>query len=249
MGVGSMALMQPYFVPYIGYFQLIRTVDLFVVYDGIQYIREGWINRNRILLDGRPHWLTLPVERGALSDLVSAKRLEERNREKIRRKILTTLRHAYGGAPFLEGTFALAQEILAYEGSGLLDFLMRSLTLVCRRIGIETPIVTASSIERGGTGLSGQDRVLGICRDAGAARYVNSPGGTGLYDGRAFAAEGIELLFLKPSPRPYSQGGGKFVPGLSILDVLMWNDPAAVREMLGDCRLESAGASTDAVPG
>jgi hypothetical protein len=243
MNALSMALMQPYFLPYIGYFQLINAVDLFVIYDNAQYIKEGWINRNRILIGDTVHYITIPVERGHLPDRIRVKTIAERSRLRTENKIRSSLYHAYHRAPFFDTVYGTVDRVFQYEGNDLLGFLRNSLSLLCERLGINTPMILASDIETDERDLAGQDRVLRLCRETGAATYINSAGGVALYSREAFSARGVELRFLKSEATPYRQSGREFVPNLSIVDVMMWNDPDEIRKMLGHFRLESGSLS------
>jgi hypothetical protein len=220
--------MQPYFLPYAGYFQLIAAVDRFVLYDAVKYTKKGWINRNRMLRNGTPALFTLPLRH-------APDELDIRDREiapEFRgERLLAQVVGAYRRAPQVEPTLALLERILATEERNLFDFLERSIRLVCEHLGITTEIL-ASSAAATGQGLRGQDRVLAICEAVGTDRYVNAIGGVELYAAEAFQARGIELRFLQSRKIEYVQFGDVFVPQLSILDVLMFNPQPVVREII-----------------
>jgi hypothetical protein len=222
------AIMQPYFLPYAGYWQLIAAVDRFIVYDAIKYTKKGWINRNRMLRDGAPAVFTLPLKR-ASDDL------DVRDREIAPEfrgaALLARVKGAYRRAPHAEPTLALLERILETDERNLFAFLERSIRLTCDHLAIATPILTSSAIAVD-PGLRGQDRVLAICEAVGTDRYVNAIGGVELYDPQAFRARGIDLRFLRSRPIEYPQLGGAFVPQLSILDVLMFNPLPVVREIV-----------------
>jgi hypothetical protein len=219
------AVMQPYFFPYVGYFQLIAAADVFVVYDNIQYTKQGWINRNRILRDGAAALLSLPLKQA--SDY-----LDVRERELAasfrRDKMLNQIRASYRQAPYFDATFPLIETVVGYDENNLFRFLHHSIVKVCEYLGLTTVMRVSSQIAID-HGLRGQDKVIAICRALGAAIYVNTIGGVELYSREAFRAEGIQLQFIRSLPFEYPQFGGAFVPSLSIIDVLMFNPVETVR--------------------
>lgn len=223
-----LAIMQPYFLPYIGYFQLIAAVDLFVIYDHIKYTKKGWINRNRFLLNGSDAMISLPLKRDSDSlDVVERELASDFDRTKL----LSQFAGAYRRAPHFAATFALLERVLHHGDDNLFRFIHHSVAALCAHLGIETEIRISSTLPFDNE-LKGQDKVLAICAAAGASRYINSIGGTELYMKQDFAARGMELQFLKPRPFEYPQFGQPFVPWLSIVDVLMFNPVEAVRACL-----------------
>jgi hypothetical protein len=227
----KVAIMQPYFLPYIGYFQLIGAVDAFVVYDNVKYTKKGWINRNRFLLDGHGEVFTLPLKKG--SDALD---IRERHlaADFDRPKLLNRLAGAYRRAPCADTTLPVLRRILEHDDDNLFDFIHASLREVCGWLGIVTPLIVSSTLQID-HGLTAQDRVLAICRHLGADTYINAIGGRQLYSQEAFAALGIDLHFLQSRPTEYPQFGSPFVPCLSILDVMMFNPIGSIsRDLLGD---------------
>jgi hypothetical protein len=221
-----LAVMQPYFLPYAGYFMLLRAVDRFVAFDDVQHIARGWVNRNRLLLGGRPHPFAVPLKKAAREARICDRELALDDR--WRHAWLERVRHAYGRAP----QYPRVRELLAaiLDGPvGLADFLVGSLQLVCDYIGITTPITRSSSVE---LGVHGREKILALCRHFGADCYVNPRGGEALYAAKPFAAQGIALRFLHMHDVRYAQFGQTFVPNLSIMDVLMFNAPEACRALL-----------------
>jgi hypothetical protein len=224
----TLGIMQPYFLPYIGYWQLLAAVDRFVVYDNIQYTKKGWINRNRFLRNGVDAYFTVPVKHASdYLDIVD----REVAAEFERGKMLRSLEGAYRRAPQFAEVMPAVTRIVEAPLTNLFEYLHHSLIEMARFLEIPTPMVVSSSIAIDHT-LTSQERVLAICRAMGAARYLNPIGGQGLYSSAAFAAAGIELNLLRPRPRQYAQFGAAFVPSLSILDVVMFNPKDVVREML-----------------
>jgi len=224
----KLAIMQPYFLPYIGYFQLIAAVDLFVVYDRIKYTKKGWINRNRMLVNGSDAMFSLPLKRDSDAlDVIEREIAADFNPDKL----CLQIGGAYRGAPCFGETFPLIERILRHRDPNLFRFIHHSLTALCRHLGITTEIRISSSIPIP-AGLKNQDKVLAICKAVGASTYINSIGGTELYAPADFLQRGIELKFIRPKPFTYVQLDHAFVPWLSILDVLMFNPVDAVREQI-----------------
>ena len=225
------AIMQPYFLPYLGYFQLISAVDSFVVYDTIEYTKKGWINRNQMLRNGAPVMFSIPLQKGSdyadVRDRYVADTFEPA-------KFCAQIAGSYRKAPEFAPTMLLIEQISHHPSANLFDFIHHALQLCCDHLRIETPIQVSSQVEGGMPMLSGVDRVIDICRRTGASTYVNPPGGRELYAAEAFAAQNLTLKFLQPRLPAYPQFGGGFVPSLSILDVMMFNTPGAIRSnMLG----------------
>ncbi len=220
--------MQPYFLPYIGYFQLINAVDLFIVYDNIQYTKKGWINRNRMLQNGQEVVFSLPLKSG--SDYLDVCQ-RELSADFNPTKFLNQFREAYRKAPYFAQTFPLLEQIVRYEDANLFRFLHNSITRTCEYLKIDTRMSISSDIQIDHA-LKGQDKVLALCRQVGANTYVNPVGGIELYSKAVFRENGIELSFIKAKPFEYPQFGGRFVPWLSIVDVMMFNPVEAIRECL-----------------
>lgn len=223
------AIMQPYFFPYIGYFQLAGRADQFVIYDTIQYTKRGWINRNRILRNGEAVKITLPIARGSHRLDILNRKIADNFKP---RKILAQIEGAYRKAPHFEPTMGLLSEVLEAPTSSLFEFLHHGLVKTFAHLGISTPIRIASEIEGGRVHLRGQERVIDICRRLGADEYLNPIGGLELYDRSSFATAGLELGFLKTASFEYTQFGGDFLPGLSIIDVMMFNEVDHIRYLL-----------------
>ena len=227
----TVAIMQPYFFPYIGYYQLIAHTDAFVLYDDAQYIRNGWSNRNRILREGTPHYLTFPVE-NAHYTLSFARRRYQASAEN-RNRILRSITEAYKRAPHFSTAMPLIEEIMSFPDPRVAAFNRNLLEKSCAYLGIATPIIDSSAVKIP-SDLSGQDRVLAICKALGASRYLNTIGGLSLYDRESFAVKGIRLFFIRTRTLLYDQGCRERVPNLSIIDVIMFNSFEKVRGMLDE---------------
>lgn len=232
----KVAVMQPYFFPYLGYFQLMAAVDRFIAWDDVQYIQRGWVNRNRILLNGEPAYITLPVEKAPQTAYISERQVADL--ASASGKLLGQLHAAYRKAPHYAETRALVEQILACEERNLGRFLFNGLQQVCEHLGIKTTLLLSSALEKNDAGLSGSERILALCEAQGADMYVNAIGGRELYSPDMFAARGIELRFIAMGPVRYAQNVADFVPHLSIIDVLMFNERDVVRQFLQQYTLE-----------
>ncbi|HHJ16202.1 MAG TPA: hypothetical protein ENJ80_05835 [Gammaproteobacteria bacterium] len=228
----TIAVMQPYLLPYLPYFQLIGAVDEFVILDDVNFINRGWINRNNILLGNRSHRITLQLHGASQNRLINEIQVGDNAG-----KLLGTLRHAYTRAPNFESAYPVLESTLVQDEKNLARYLATALKITCRSLGIDTPLVFSSDIEVS-AGASGQRRILDICRRQGAQRYINPAGGRELYDRAEFSAAGIELFFLQGEPEPYPQYTGPFLPGLSVIDAMMFCTPAGMVQRLTQFRLE-----------
>jgi hypothetical protein len=221
-----LAIMQPYFFPYIGYFQLIAAADLFIVYDNIKYTKKGWISRNRMLQNGKDATFSLSLKNDSDSlDIRDRELAADFNRDKL----LNRIEGAYRRAPYFSQAFPLVERIVRYEDSNLFRFLHHSIVKTCEYLGITREIKISSGVAIA-PGLMNQERVLALCKAAGASVYVNAVGGMELYSKDAFRKEGIDLKFVRSKPFEYAQFGNAFVPWLSIIDVIMFNPLDAIRD-------------------
>jgi hypothetical protein len=227
----TLAIMQPYLFPYLGYWQLLALADEFVVYDDVQFIKNGWINRNRILLDGAPSWITLPVQHDSMHLPINRRRFTADFSER-KQHVVRKLDHAYRRAPHLAAAMELVAESFACTDDNVAAFVTHTLACVCRRLGIRTTMRMASSLQSGPS-LHGADRVFAIAREVGADTFVNPAGGRKLYAPAAFQDAGLRLRFLEPpADIAYPQSSGGFVPFLSVLDAMAFNPPETVRRFL-----------------
>lgn len=221
--------MQPYFFPYLGYFQLMAEVDTFVIYDDVNFINRGWINRNQINLNGVAHLFTVPLKQASQNRLICD--IDLADDALWRSKIVKTIRQAYARSPQFERVFPLVEQIAQHSASNLADYLRHSLTRLRDHLGLATQIVDTSRHYENAD-LKARARIIDICRREQANTYVNAIGGLELYRRDDFEQHGMQLQFLKPALPHYAQAGKEFIAGLSIIDVLMCNDAATVTEML-----------------
>jgi hypothetical protein len=222
----KLAIMQPYFFPYIGYFQLIQAVDAFVVYDDVNYINRGWINRNFLLSQNQGQRVTLSLEGASQNKQINQIAVSENNG-----KLLSTIKQNYSKSPEFTFVYPLIEQIVTHQEKNLARFLNYSLRLVCDYLDLRPQWFVSSDIKKDNT-LRGQDKIMAICKELGATQYINLPGGKELYDQEFFVEQGLKLSFIEPRPIMYKQFGGDFVPYLSIIDVLMFNDRENARMLL-----------------
>ena len=230
----TIAIMQPYIFPYIGYFQLINTVDKFIIYDDVNFINKGWINRNNILVSGQAHLFTIPLKDASQNKLINE--VEFLKNDPWKKKFLKTIQQSYQKAPNYQKVFVLIEEIVLLECETINDLNFYALNKICAYMNIDTELVPSSSIYKN-THLKGPDRILNICQQENASHYINPVGGMELYDKSKFAKENIRLDFLKSAASPYSQFKNAFVPWLSIIDILMFNDSESINQLLTEFEL------------
>ena len=222
----KLGIMQPYFFPYIGYWQLLNYVDTYIVYDDVHFIKGGWINRNHILENGEKSLLTLHLKKASSNKLISE--IEVGNNQK---KIMKTVSQLYSKAPFFHSVAPLIEDILFAEQQNLALFLLNSIHKIAGYLGIKTKIILSSTLDKDNT-LKGQAKILEICNKTRATTYVNAPGGIDLYELGAFKMRNIDLYFLKTLDITYNQQKKDFVQNLSIIDVLMFNSQTEISNHL-----------------
>ena len=226
-----LGIMQPYFFPYLGYWQLLANVDKYVVYDDVTYIKGGWINRNNFLINGQKNLLTMRLEKASSYTLIKDIAIKD---DFV--KFLKTIEMGYKKAPFFEDIFRLLKDICQCPDKKLGQFLFNSHIKICEYLGIDTELILNSSLEKHAE-LKGKDKVISICKQLGADEYINAIGGQELYDKKEFAENGIRLNFLQANLREYRQLKNEFVAGLSIIDIMMFNSKEEIKEMLNDFNL------------
>ena len=225
----KLAIMQPYFFPYIGYWQLIHAVDRFVIYDDVNYIKGGWINRNRILINGEPTYITVPLYQSSPYKRICDISLQSSPawRDKLVRMIEITYRKAHSFA----AVFPVVEQLIRYETDNLSAYLAHQLQTLSAFMGIKTEFVVTSRCYENNE-LAGQARLLDISKREHAITYINLQGGQALYDSETFRNAGIDLRFIVMRPVPYKQRVAGFVPYLSIIDALMEIGPVQTKHHL-----------------
>ena len=230
----KLAIMQPYFFPYLGYWQLISAVDRFVIYDDVNYIKGGWINRNRILINGAPSYITAPIH--AASSFKPIRELRLDRTQPWRDKILKSIENSYRRSPAFQDVFPVIESIVRNEDDRLSHYLTTGIKTISQLLNIKTDILETSSRYNNGQ-LKGEDRVIDICHAEKASLYINPEGGQKLYSQVRFNQSGIALQFLVMAVTPYPQRTAPFIPYLSIIDLLMELGTAGTASYLNDFSL------------
>jgi hypothetical protein len=230
----KLAIMQPYLFPYIGYFQLINAVDKFVLLDDVNYISRGWINRNRILINGDAQLISVPLKNASQNRLINE--IEIVNDQKWREKLLRTFQFNYKKAPFFNDVFHLVEKIILNKEKSISTFIFNSINDINKYFAIKT-IIEPSSAKYNTKNLKAEQKVLNICIQEKATTYINPIGGTELYSKQLFKDNNLDLFFLKTKEIVYIQNCKNFIPWLSIIDVMMFNSVDRIRVMLDDFEL------------
>ncbi len=237
----KLGIMQPYFFPYLGHFDLINRVDEWIVFDTAQYMRHQWVNRNRILHPTSGwQYITVPIKKHSretpIHQIQTAEDCDWRGR------VLRQLQHYRKAAPFYADVMGFLETCFADTGSNLAETNTLMTERTCRRLGIATPFRVFSRMNLALLGpVEGPgDWALRISHALGADAYVNAAGGAGLFDAAKYAAHGIRLTIQAFTPMTYDCRPFQFEPGLSIIDVMMWNAPEAIKAHL-DQQRENVG--------
>lgn len=227
----KLGIMQPYFMPYIGYWQLINAVDKYVIFDDVNFIKRGWVNRNNILINGEKNMFSI-----SLKDASQNKYFNEIYVCDDFVKFRKTLVSAYSKAPYFKEIIKLMDSIFVYEDKLLSRFIGNSIKIVLDYLGVSTELIYSSDIVKNND-LKGQEKILNICNILGASQYYNAIGGQDLYSKNIFTMNNISLSFLEPHLLEYKQFGNDFISGLSMIDVLMFNSKDDINLMLNKYNL------------
>lgn len=226
--------MQPYLFPYIGYFQLINAVDIFVIFDDVNFIKRGWINRNRILVNGKEYMFVVPLKKASQNKKI--REIEITSDNKWRKRFLKTIEYHYKKATYFSNVMDLITRIINTKEINLSSFTHRSLILICEYLCIRTKIIDSSSKYQNEF-LKAEKRIIDICKKEKADHYINPIGGLNFYRREDFSEHGIKLSFLKTKEIIYNQLSKPFVRNLSIIDVMMNNSISSIRRMLNQYEL------------
>jgi len=227
----KLAIMQPYFFPYIGYFQLIKAVDTFIIYDDVNYIKGGWLNRNRILSEKGWRWLTLKLSKASVHNLINKTEIWDDPTNK--QQIVDILKITYLKTPYYSEVMPIIQKIVLNPELNLAKYLADGLNILLKYLNIQTKIMISSKIKKNNH-LKGQDKVIEICQKLSADEYINAQGGTSLYLKKDFNEKGITLRFIKSKPIQYQQFTNEFIPELSIIDIMMFNSKQKISDLLSE---------------
>jgi hypothetical protein len=230
--------MQPYLFPYIGYYQLANKVDMFVFLDDVNFINKGWINRNNILVNKQKYVFTIPLSQVSQNKLI--KDVEVDSKKQIE-KVLKTIQQSYQKAKYFSSVFPVVKQVLLGY-SGINEMAQASIIDVFGYLGKNLSF-ESSTLSHPKNGLASEERIISICENLRATKYVNAIGGTELYQKDSFSKKSIELKFLKThlANIKYSQFSGDFVPGLSMIDVMMHNSREEILKFLNECVEVDAG--------
>lgn len=228
------AIMQPYFFPYLGYWQMFNAVEKFVLLDDVNFIMRGYINRNSILLSGQAHKFSIPLEKPSQNKLINETKLNFD--DKAKENFLKTVQMAYKKAPFFNEFYPIFEDIINNPETDLTKFLKYSFEKVKDYLDLNTEILISSEIEKDNT-LRAQDRIIAINKALRTNIYINAIGGQELYNREDFKKENMELKFIKMLPCEYKQFKNEFVPNLSMIDVLMFNSKEKIKELLNNYEL------------
>lgn len=225
---------QPYFIPYIGYWQLINAVDVFVIADDYNYIERGWINRNKILENGKATFFNIEIDHASSNKPINGLQLSDRFNpaEKIAR-----LRFAYKKAPNFQEGIALMEQVLSFEDKNLAAFLEHSIRCISDYLGVQTQFIRSSDVPNN-CALKREYRIYDFCKYVGANTCINAIGGKELYTFEQFREQGIKLGFIHCGNICYKQFSNEFLPSLSIIDVIMFNSKEQICQMLNQYTIE-----------
>ncbi|RYZ27774.1 MAG: hypothetical protein EOO10_11695 [Chitinophagaceae bacterium] len=229
----KIAIMQPYIFPYIGYFQLLNVVDKFIVYDDVSFIKQGWINRNYILANNKPLLFTIPIANISSFKKINETTINQAVYQQWQDKFLKTVQLNYQKAPFFNPVFEGIKKVFDSNADSLTTILLKSLQFVIDYLNLQTQVESTSSVYCN-CDLSGQERILDICKKEKASSYYNLIGGKSLYNKSDFERESIALYFIRPSINinTTGQNGEEMHSHLSMIHVLMHNSPETVRQLL-----------------
>jgi predicted GNAT family acetyltransferase len=230
--VKFIAINQPYIFPYLGYFQLIYSADSFIFYDDVNFIKQGWINRNKILVGGEAMLFTVPLQNQSSFTTIMDTKINKALYAKWCNKFIKTLEQNYKNAPFYEPVSEMVFAVLNSEHVFISDLAIDSVVKVFSYLGIDCKIERASQLPQGFKDLERSNRLIAIAKSMGYSNYINPIGGQELYKKEFFEENGVTLSFLSPSITNYKQFEADFVPGLSIIDVLMFNSKKEVLQMM-----------------
>lgn len=227
------AIMQPYFFPFIGYFQLINAVDKFVFYDDVNFIKRGWINRNRIIVNNTVKYITIPLNKASQN-----KRINEIETCSDYSGVLKTVYMSYKSSPFFDDVYPFISKCLNSNIESISELAINTILSTSKYLKIDTDKFEQSSLKYSNSiELKKEKRLIDICLENKAKTYINPLGGKDLYKKSDFKEYDINLYFIEPNLTNYKQYKNEFIPGLSILDILMFNSVDKIKEMLNDYKL------------
>lgn len=233
----TVAIMQPYLFPYLGYFNLVAASDYFVFYDDVNFIKKGWIHRNRILVNGQEHLFTVPLKKS--SQNISINQIVINDYIQFRADFIKKITLAYKKAPYFNQGVDYIEAVLSDNLSTINQLAIKSIIELCNRLKIKTKFLQSSLSFAQTMGAGRVERLVSISHALCAKRYINAAGGKELYHKEEFAQSGLELKFLVPRLNEYEQNSTRnFIPGLSIIDVVMNVPLSGITNMINSYSLE-----------
>jgi hypothetical protein len=236
-----LGVMQPYIFPYIGYFQLINKADVFVFYDDVTFIKRGWINRNKILVNKKDSLFTVPLSKMSQNSLIINTKVSNDLYKKWSVNFFKTVKQSYSKGPYFNEVYTIIENTFLKNRNDTIyisDLCQASIIACCQYLGITTKFMKSSELLHSHKECNRTDRLINIAKDLNCTTYINSIGGKELYEKEYFKEMGIGLSFLKPNSIEYLQNdSNEFVPWLSMLDVMMFNTKEQISVMLNDFKL------------
>jgi hypothetical protein len=227
----KIGIMQPYVMPYIGYFQLIYNCDVFIFYDNVNYIKNGWIDRNRILSNNQATYFKIPISKASSFKKICDTLIHPVEYAPWKQRFFTTLHTCYKRAPYYTSCIKLIEDIFDKEYNSISQLAIASVERTAKYLGLNTIFKIASQNYHNDQ-LTRSERLINICKQENACTYINMQGGSDLYQPENFTEHGINLKFLSSNIKPYKQYKNSFIGGLSIIDVLMFNDHYSITKNL-----------------
>ncbi len=226
----KIAIMQPYIFPYLGYFQLINSVDMFIFLDDVNFIKKGWINRNRLVVNGSSQYFTIPCKKISQNKLICETEVDWSSPDIA--KFLETVKYNYGNSPYFDDVFRIINKVLNAKKNKISELSELSVRLFCEYLSIETEMKTSSQIDIYNKNLKSSARIIDIVNNENCGQYINAIGGMDLYSKEEFAKNGIELNFLKSNFEERNLGIDDYISYNSIIDIAMMTSAAKIKEYL-----------------
>jgi hypothetical protein len=239
----TIAVMQPYLFPYLGYFQLIAAADVFVLGDDLQYVRSGWVNRNRILHNDEARLITFPLKKDRFELQINQRQLCDHFSDEAER-LIRLLTESYEQAPYFAQVMPLVERLIRFPQQNIALYAEHAIREMCAYLHIVTPIMRSSDLILGNP-LDKQERIIRIAHTFEATTFITPEGGSVVYDRDHFARNRLLVRFFRMTPVEYRQFRQPFVANLSIIDVLMFNCVEQVQRMLAEYQLDKHPPSTD----
>ena len=236
----KVAIMQPYFFPYLGYFQLIKQTENLILFDDVQNIRHGWINRNRVLKPEK-EWQYIIVPLQGHEQTTPIKEIRVQNDDDWKIKIIRQIEHYKKKSPYYAQTKILLEECFNFQETSITLLNAFYIRKVCKYIGLPLNLKISSTENYDYKNVNDAGEwALRICEQIGATAYLNPIGGMELFEPLKFAKSNIQLNFLTIKDIAYSQRrNGIIETGLSIIDVMMFNSPEQIQNLLDQCEIQT----------